>query len=180
MKLIVGLGNPGKEYENTRHNVGWRALEQFRESHLTEFANWFKRNDAEVFTSGNIQLLKPMTYMNLSGEAVAKAAVFYKIEHSDIIVIHDDMDVSFGEVRAKFGGGSAGHNGVKNIIEKLGHADFHRVRCGIGRPAGETSVLGHVLGRFDKEDDETLSKMLRAAAGEVQKIVGTSISEETC
>lgn len=134
-KLIVGLGNPGKDYATHRHNVGWMVLDRMlgeddKDNHVEEkFSGLVCRSvhfDAIFF--------KPKTFMNSSGDAVSAIAGFYKIEAKDIIVIHDEMDIPLGDVRIKTGGGHAGHNGVKSVINRLGTKDFTRVRCGIGRP----------------------------------------------
>jgi aminoacyl-tRNA hydrolase/ribosomal protein bL25 (Ctc-form) len=153
MLLIVGLGNPGKEYADTRHNLGFLAVdalasraraEAFREKFSGEYAR-VRLGDEDAV------LLKPQTYMNLSGQCVQPAAAFFKVEPGSVVVAHDELDLPFGEVRVKRGGGHAGHNGLRSLIERLGTPDFVRVRLGIGRPPagfkGDTAA--YVLGRFD-------------------------------
>lgn len=157
MKLIVGLGNPGKEYENTRHNVGFMALDNY----LGEVD--FKTKDNYAFYEKNINnekvlFLKPMTYMNESGQAVRKVVDYYKIELEDILVIYDEMDFEVGELKIKKSGSSAGHNGIKSIIKNLGTEEFKRIRIGISKPKGD--VVDFVLGKFSKEDKEKIKKTL--------------------
>jgi peptidyl-tRNA hydrolase, PTH1 family len=135
--LLVGLGNPGREYEGHRHNIGFRVVDAIREAQ-----GWpdFKSKFSGVWTRGSlaghpVALLKPQGYMNLSGESVQLAAAFLKVPAQDIVVIHDELDLEWKDVRIKVGGGHAGHNGVRNIIERLGSAAFVRVRVGISSPA---------------------------------------------
>jgi PTH1 family peptidyl-tRNA hydrolase len=152
-KLIVGLGNPGSKYQWTRHNAGFMVLDRLAEiirvsvdrtkfGGLSGEGSWFGER---------LVLLKPQTFMNLSGRAVAEAARFYKIPTADIIVVHDDLDLPFGQLRLKEGGGHGGHNGLRSIIEELGSADFLRVRVGIGRPDKE-SAERYVLTPFNPEE----------------------------
>jgi PTH1 family peptidyl-tRNA hydrolase len=159
MTLIVGLGNIGNEYENTRHNIGFIAINKI----LSNLENYTTINKAifkgQLFKSGNYLFLKPSTYMNLSGESVSAVKNFYKIENNNIIVIHDDLDLKLGALRFKKGRGNAGHNGLKSIDSHIGN-DYHRIRIGIGRPEGEIKVIDYVLGKFKKEELEKLSKTL--------------------
>jgi PTH1 family peptidyl-tRNA hydrolase len=155
-KMIVGLGNPGKEYANNRHNIGFCVLDRFVSFHTQKF-------NAEFATVDDCVYLKPQTFMNSSGVSVYACAAFYKIEPNDIIIIHDEMDVPFGEVRYKLGGGHAGHRGVKSIVESLGSDKFVRIRCGIGRPAEGTSVIEHVLGNFHDVERQSLQDMISRA-----------------
>jgi PTH1 family peptidyl-tRNA hydrolase len=179
MKLIVGLGNPGKDYSTHRHNVGWMVLDRLigdddKDVHVEEkFGGLVARS-----VHFNDIFFKPLTFMNSSGDAVATIAGFYKIEAKDIIVVHDEMDIPLGDVRVKTGGGHAGHNGVKSVINRLGTKDFTRVRCGIGRPDEGVEVLQHVLGSFKQSDAETLSGMLARAAADIHNLLATSTSEE--
>ena len=157
MKLIVGLGNPGKEYENTRHNIGYMAIDNY----LGKVD--FKTKDNYEFYEKNINnekilFLKPMTYMNESGQAVRKVLDYYKIKIEDIIVIYDDMDFKVGELKIKKSGSSAGHNGIKSIIKHLGTENFNRIRIGISKPKGDT--IDFVLGKFSKEEFETIKLTL--------------------
>ena len=170
MKLLVGLGNPGKEYERTRHNVGWLVLDEIASSvRASVDRKKFGAELGEAEIDGvRTLLLKPQTFMNLSGEAVGPAAKFYKIEPRDVIVVHDDLDLEFGRVQIKVGGGHGGHNGLRSVIPHLGSPDFVRVRVGIGRPGGKKEVVGHVLGGFDKKETEELPFVLGRASDAIR------------
>ena len=172
MKLLVGLGNPGKEYERTRHNVGWLVLDEIaREAGVAIDRKKFGAEIGEG-TVGREKCLfvKPQTYMNLSGEAVGPAARFYKIEPADIVVVHDELDLEFGRVQIKVGGGAGGHNGIKSLISHVG-GDFVRIRVGIGKPNGKKEVVGHVLGGFDKVETQELPFVLGRAADAVRCVL---------
>lgn len=150
MKLVVGLGNIGKEYENTRHNVGFLILDSF----LSEFRleNKFRAMIKKETISGvDVLFVKPVTYMNLSGEAVRKIVDYYHIESKDILVIHDDLDLSFGRYRLKEDSSSGGHNGIKSIIQCLGSQQFNRLKIGIANNK-EMDTKDYVLGKFSKEE----------------------------
>jgi len=149
MKLIVGLGNPGKEYELNRHNVGFLAVDYLIDTlNASKVSSKFK---GELFKSPDYFFLKPSTYMNLSGESVVLVKNYYKIDNKDIIVIHDDIDLKLGALRFKRGGGHGGHNGLKSLDKHIG-SDYYRVRIGVGRPEKKEDVVKHVLSDFtDKE-----------------------------
>lgn len=154
--LIVGLGNPGPRYENTRHNIGWRALDRLASKHGLTFSKIEHR--AQV-ASGTIHdkrvlLAKPLTFMNLSGDAVAPLARFYKIAPENIIIVHDDLDTPLGLLRVRKGGGHGGQNGVRHIQHRLGTQDIPRIRIGIGRPPGRMDAADYVLTPF--RGDETI------------------------
>ena len=153
MKLVVGLGNPGREYENTRHNMGFLALDEFAEMCGVDFEKeGFKGTLAMVKRSEfpePVLLLKPLTYMNLSGESVVQAKNFYKLDPSDILVVYDDMAIPEGSIRLRPGGSSGGHKGMKSIIQLLGTDAFPRIRIGIGEPLH--SGVDHVLGKLTGE-----------------------------
>lgn len=168
MWLLVGLGNPGAEYARQRHNIGFLALDTIAERfHLGPFRQRFKGLVAEGrIDSATVLLLKPQTYMNLSGESVAAAARFYRIEPDRIVVFHDELDLVPGKVRTKLGGGTAGHNGLRSIDAHLG-PDFRRVRMGIGHPGHRDLVHGYVLHDFAKADRDWLVKLLDAVADAV-------------
>jgi len=143
MYLIVGLGNPGREYKDTRHNIGFMTVEVLARKWGINWQTDGKKKSlkAQKFIEGTeIILLKPQTFMNLSGEAVAKVANFYKIKTGDIIVIHDDIDLSLGQLKIQKGGGTAGHHGLESIVKCLGTGDFVRIRVGIGRPMGNKQI----------------------------------------
>lgn len=166
MQLWVGLGNPGERHVRQRHNVGFMAAERIARAH--GFAAWrarFRGLAAEGVLGGErVLLLKPLTYMNESGRAVAEAARFLKMAPAWITVLHDELDLAFGRVRVKLGGGTAGHNGLRSIHACLGTADFRRVRLGIGHPGQKERVLGHVLGDFARAEQEALALLLDAVA----------------
>jgi PTH1 family peptidyl-tRNA hydrolase len=169
MLLLVGLGNPGRDYAGHRHNVGFMALDAIAARH--RFGPWRKQFKAEIAegafdtAKGRVKVLalKPQTFMNLSGEAVQAAAQFYKIPMSDIAVLYDELDLAEGRIRVKTGGGAAGHNGIRSIAGLMG-PDFRRVRIGIGHPGDKSRVTGHVLGNFSKDDRTWLEPMLDAIA----------------
>ena len=154
MLLWVGLGNPGSEHAKQRHNIGFMALDAMARRH--GFSPWRSKYKGEVAEGSlggqKILLLKPMTYMNASGDAVQAAASFHKIPVADICAWHDELDLAPGKVRVKKGGGTAGHNGLRDMQRALGTPDFARVRLGIGHPGHKARVTGHVLGNFAKAD----------------------------
>jgi PTH1 family peptidyl-tRNA hydrolase len=173
--LIVGLGNPGKKYQANRHNVGFMALDAMA-SEVPGLA--WKEKFSGVFARGelfgrSVVLLKPMTFMNLSGDSVQPAMAFSKVALGDVIVVHDELDVPFGEVRLKVGGGHAGHNGLRSIIERAGSPDFVRVRIGIGRPpAGfRGEVADYVLHDFDASERAELPGVIAKAMDATKKVV---------
>lgn len=163
MKIIVGLGNPGKEYKNTRHNVGFLMLDKISEKFEVKF-NFEKKFNAEVAKikkgEQDIILIKPQTFMNLSGEAVKKAVDFYKVNsENDLLVIYDDVDIEFGKVRIRSSGSSAGHKGIESIIKKIASESFIRVRIGIGRPPEGIKVEDYVLKSFGKTELKDLDDL---------------------
>ncbi len=165
MKLFVGLGNPGAEHAFNRHNVGFMAVDAIAAAH--NFPAWRKRFSGLV-TEGRlgreqVLLLKPQTFMNESGRAAGEAMRFYKLDESDVIVFHDELDLAPGKVRVKVGGGVAGHNGLKSLTAHLGN-DYTRVRIGIGHPGHRERVVGYVLHDFAKADYDWLEPLLGAIA----------------
>ncbi len=166
MLLWVGLGNPEPRMCRNRHNIGFMALDVIAERH--GFGPWrqrFKGLIAEGMIGGaRVLALKPLTYMNASGESVVPAASFYKIEPAAITVFHDDLDLAPGRLRLKRGGGAAGHNGLRSLDRLLGTEDYWRVRLGIGHPGDKERVLGHVLSDFGREDEVWLVPLLAAIA----------------
>ena len=155
MKLVVGLGNPGKQYELTRHNVGFRVLDSLN----LEFQNGFSGLYAKT---ENCVYLKPQTFMNVSGSSVLEALQFYKLEPAGILIIHDELDLPFGTVRLKKGGGHAGHNGLRDIIRLIG-PDFSRIRIGIGKPALKSQIHAYVLSPFLAEEETKLPHIIEQA-----------------
>tara|TARA_R110000850_G_scaffold101582_3_gene209957 strand:- start:1851 stop:2615 length:765 start_codon:yes stop_codon:yes gene_type:complete len=162
MKLIVGLGNPGAKYARNRHNIGFMALDMIAADH--GFTPWKTKHQGQV-TEGRLGseravLLKPETFMNLSGQSVQAAMRFYKLEPSDVIVLHDEIDLAPAKVKCKTGGGHAGHNGLRSIHAHIG-PDYHRVRLGVGHPGHKDAVPGYVLRDFPKADEGWLDDVLR-------------------
>ena len=167
MKLIVGLGNPGAEYRDTRHNVGFKVADALAERWRVA-GEWREKFDAlQVKTavgSEHVILAKPLTFMNLSGHAVAALAGFYKIEPADIFIVTDDVALPMGRLRARREGGAGGHNGLKSLIQSLATQAFPRMRVGVGRGDLRRDLADHVLGRFEADERETVSAaVLRAA-----------------
>ena len=179
MFLIVGLGNPGAEYANTKHNVGFMTIDMLAEEYsFSAFRNKFDG----LVSEGNIDnkkcyILKPQTYMNLSGNSVVKIASFYKIPPEKIIVIHDDMDLPISKVKAKTGGGTGGHNGLKSIDAVIGQ-NYHRIRLGIGHPnSNGDAVVSHVLSCFSKADKEILKKNISIVVKTLPILLNKSMNE---
>mgnify|MGYP005846950883 CR=1 FL=1 len=161
MFLIVGLGNPGREYANTRHNIGFRCVDALAAQHGLAFDD--KKKTKAKIALGNIQgrrvlLAKPQTYMNLSGSAVQGLAAFYRIAPAQIMIIFDDLDLPAGTLRIRPKGGAGGHKGVTDIIRRLGTQDFPRIRVGIGRPDGQMDPASYVLRPFDGQDEEEMAR----------------------
>ena len=165
-KVIVGLGNPEQDYDRTRHNVGFRALDYFCGKYDVEI-NFSDKNvdyGSVLFDDKKVFVIKPKTYMNLSGSCVKSFTQYKNIEPSNIIVIHDDIDVKLGCVRQKLAGGDAGHKGIRDIIEKLGTRDFSRIRIGIGRPDTDIEVSDWVLKRFSSKELLIIDEVLEEVA----------------
>lgn len=162
MKLIVGLGNPGNQYQKTRHNIGFRICDTLAERLGTSFSSsQFKGETAQGrLGSEKIILLKPQTFMNLSGESVGPCAQFYKMNLSDIICVYDDLDLPFAKLRLARSGSAGGHNGIKSLIQHLGTKDFHRLRFGIGRPEGPMKPVDYVLQKFSSSEEKELENQL--------------------
>lgn len=162
MKLIVGLGNPGRQYAGNRHNIGFMALDRIAADH--GFTGWKARFQGQVAEGrlGEVRvvLLKPETFMNLSGQSVGEAMRYLKLEPADVTVLHDELDLAPGKLRLKTGGGHAGHNGLRSMIQHIGDG-FHRVRLGIGHPGHKDAVAGYVLHDFGKTDQDWLDDLMR-------------------
>ena len=164
--LFVGLGNPGIPYKNNRHNVGFMIIDALAEA---EASSSFKKAASLVenssFSAENkkIILVKPLTYMNLSGRAVRFLLDFYKVQSDDIFVFHDDIDLEFGRIKIKKGGGNGGHNGLRNIDEQIGR-EYWRIRVGIGRPQGKSEVASYVLHDFNDDEMITISQISQKIA----------------
>jgi PTH1 family peptidyl-tRNA hydrolase len=179
IKLIVGLGNPGSQYEKTRHNAGFLFLDYLLENFS---ASWLKESKfhgvvANVYISEHkVILLKPQTFMNRSGLSVASVAKFYKLESKEILVIHDDLDFEIGVLKIKVGGGHAGHNGLRDIMASLDCKAFCRARFGVGRPLPGRGVADYVLSDFSKLDRESLLSAFDLLNVQIEKIVCDEIS----
>jgi len=164
--LVIGLGNVGVEYSKTRHNVGFLAVDRYHESH-DDFSDWIEKKDLKCFISvgrvgsTRVLLVKPTTQMNLSGESVQKVMRFYKIAESDSIIVHDELDIDFGTIRTRIGGGSAGHNGIKSLLTHIS-GEFGRIRVGIGpKKPEQIDSADFVLKKFTKTEGEKLPKILK-------------------
>ncbi|MBM6616103.1 aminoacyl-tRNA hydrolase [Bacillus suaedaesalsae] len=171
MKLIIGLGNPGREYAQTRHNVGFIAIDELAHRHHIPLD---KEKFKGVFGTGMINgekiiLLKPLTYMNLSGESVRPLMDYYDIDPEDIVVIYDDLDLPVGKVRLRAKGSAGGHNGMKSIIQHLGMQEFKRIRIGIDRPKNGMKVPDYVLGRFTQEEVPFVVESIKITADACEK-----------
>lgn len=186
--LIVGLGNPGPQYEETRHNAGFWFVEQVARQQGEQFRleNKFNGEIARVVIKGQqVWLLKPNTFMNRSGQSVAALARFYKIPLENILVVHDELDLPPGTARLKQGGGHGGHNGLRDIVAQMGSKDFMRLRIGIGHPGDSKQVSNYVLSRASAEDQRLIEQSLEVAlevlpqmvSGEFQKAMNTLHSE---
>lgn len=177
MKLIFGLGNPGKEYQNTRHNLGQRIITQYVRA-IHESPLQIKKNlEAEILETGqgtDKTIFAISTgYMNNSGIPVQKICHFYKISPSDLYIIHDDLDLEIGDYRIQFDRGHAGHNGIKSIIEQLGTQAFNRIRIGISKPENNIPVEDYVLQSFSKEESAIINSIIPKIFEEISKIQGS-------
>lgn len=173
MWLIVGLGNPGTKYAKNRHNAGFMAVDFILSTH--SFTDESKKDfKGELYKSKNIYLLKPNTYMNLSGDSVEVVKNYYKIDN--VIVIHDEIELSPGALRFKKGGGHAGHNGLRSIDSKIG-SDYFRVRVGIGKPEHKTQVADYCLNDFSKAESETMKESIANAANAALELTSSSLAD---
>jgi PTH1 family peptidyl-tRNA hydrolase len=173
MKLITFLGNPGNQYYYNRHNIGFLSAEYIaKKLNISINKNEFSSLSSKVTinTEQHILLL-PQTFMNRSGDAVVRAAQFYKINAEDLIVVHDELELPFGEIRVKKGGGHKGHNGIRSIIERFSSADFYRIRIGIGRPENNISVASYVLSDFSNEEKNELLQVYAEVDKTIHEII---------
>lgn len=172
MKLVVGLGNPGKQYEKTKHNIGFMVIDAIADS--VPHTPWREEQCAEVCSitvdGEKVLLVKPQTFMNLSGESVGPLMRYYKIDPSDVYCIYDDMDLPIGKLRIRPNGSSGGHNGIKSLISHIGTENFPRFRVGIGRPLPQWTVIDHVLAPFSEESQEKVQKGIKDT---VKAVLGT-------
>ncbi len=178
MLLIVGLGNPGARYAGTRHNVGFETIDLLARRHNVSFARKFKGEYAIVQMSGEqVVLLKPMTFMNDSGEPVAEAMHGFKLDPAQVLVVHDDMDLALGKLRLRPRGSSGGHRGVESVIKHLGTTEFPRLKIGIGRPPAGMDPVEYVLSRFTPEERAIIDQTIARAADAVEFLTTHSIEE---
>ncbi|HEV2711609.1 MAG TPA: aminoacyl-tRNA hydrolase [Gaiellaceae bacterium] len=176
--LVAGLGNPGREYEGTRHNIGWRVADELARRHGGSFRSKFSGQLAEVRArEQKLALLKPETYMNESGRSIAAAARFFKVEPGSLLVVHDDVDLEPGRFQVRLGGGLAGHNGLRSIAQALRTNDFLRLRIGVGRPGrgDRRSVSDYVLSNFEAGTD--VDELVARAADAVEAIASEGLEE---
>jgi PTH1 family peptidyl-tRNA hydrolase len=177
-QLVVGLGNPGPQYAKTRHNVGFMVADLLA-ARLGEPFKVHKRSGAEIVTGrlGNrsVILAKPRTYMNESGRHVGPLAKFYSVSPADVIVIHDELDIDFGTIRLKVGGGEGGHNGLRSVVNTLGTKDFQRVRIGIGRPPGRKDPAAFVLETFTAAERDEVPTICAQAADATELLIETGL-----
>ncbi len=179
MRLIVGLGNPGAKYRDTPHNAGFQVCDRFAERHhladeRRKFQGLFRRGR---IGDEDIGVLKPLTYMNLSGESVAEAVRYLPLEGSDVILVWDELDLPQGKIRVRQGGGDGGHLGARSVIQQLGTRDFPRVRVGVGRPQGRRDPIGHLLGKTKREERERLVLTIDLAADALDAMLEDSVAE---
>ena len=174
--LVAGLGNPGREYERTRHNAGWLVLDELARRHGGSWRSKFSGSLSEVrLGDARVALLKPETYMNESGRSLGAAARFFKVEPQQVLVVHDDVDLETGRLQARDGGGLAGHNGLRSLAQHLGSQDFLRLRIGVGRPGrgDRRSVADWVLSPFAPEDDP--DALISRSADAVETLVNDGL-----
>ncbi|MEQ9411922.1 MAG: aminoacyl-tRNA hydrolase [Fuerstiella sp.] len=177
MKLVIGLGNPGLKYAGTRHNVGFEVLTELSKRFGTEkFQNKFQADYQDIrIHNQKVLLIRPLTYMNRSGESVAQFVRFYQPSTEDLVVICDDMNLSQGRLRWRPSGSAGGQNGLSDIIQKLGTQEFPRLRIGIGRPPGQMDATSWVLGRFRQEEHEAVEHAVVRAADSIEKWIEEGI-----
>lgn len=180
MYIIAGLGNPGKQYENTRHNIGWQVIDKLADKHgIRVLENKFKGLIGKGMICGEkVILVKPLTYMNLSGECIGEIVNYFKIdETSELVVIADDISLDVGFIRMRKKGSAGGHNGLKSIIAHLGHEDFIRMKMGVGdKPAGY-DLADYVLGHFTKEESKVLDESINNATLAIETIISEDIDK---
>ena len=178
IKLIVGLGNPGKEYEETRHNAGFWFVDLLARRHNATFKAESRHHGqvCRLMLHGQeCRLLKPSTFMNRSGQSVVSLASYFKINADEILVAHDELDLPAGSIRLKTGGGHAGHNGLRDMMSALGSKDFHRLRIGIDHPNDRRAVVDYVLARPSKADRELILQALEAATDCLEDIISGNL-----
>ena len=179
MYVIAGLGNPGREYEGTRHNVGFMTLDALADKYNIDVREKaFKGLIGKGVIEGNkVILVKPQTYMNSSGESIRAAADYYKVDPEDILIVYDDISLAPGQLRIRAKGSAGGHNGIKSIIAHLGTQEFPRVKVGVGEKPSRMDLADYVLGHFSKEEQATMADAVKEAADAVCEIVNVGIAQ---
>ncbi len=177
LTLIVGLGNPGREYADNRHNAGFQCIDRLAEAHGLSFTRRQARaRVARGEVNGHrVLLVKPQTFMNASGEAVGQLARFYKIAPADVLVLYDDLDLPLGKIRLRPGGGSGGHRGMRSVIQHLGTEDFPRLRLGIGRPPGAMDAVDYVLSDFTADERAEMELAFEQAIAAIECFLAVGI-----
>lgn len=177
MYLIVGLGNPENEYANTRHNMGFDTINEIaKRNNITITKSKFKGlYETAIIQGKKVILLKPQTYMNLSGESIKEICEFYNIEPKDIIVIYDDIDIGKGKIKLRKKGGPGSHNGMKSVVQELGTTEFPRVRVGIGQPEFKNDMINYVIGKVPEEEQQILAEGVKKASEAVEEIIKNGI-----
>jgi len=183
-KLIVGLGNPGAEYDNSKHNIGFAVLDAFGEKHKIlgkekrRLSSWIGKEEVEI--NGNkydLILAWPTTFMNNSGEAVLKLLSFYKVKPNDVIVIHDDVALNLGKIRVGFNSGAGGQHGVESIITHIGNQEFARLRIGVGPDPGGDKRADYVLSKFNEEEKNIVNKVISTSIEAIESIIEKDVGE---
>ena len=181
MKLIVGLGNPGREYRDTRHNVGFMVVDEIARRHGIDWTSGPSQIAetlvAKRFGDEPVMVAKPLTYMNNSGDAVAGLVRYFDVNHNDLFVVVDEAALPFGRLRARARGSAGGHNGLKSIIERLGTTEFSRLRLGVGRGDGRRDLADHVLARFERGEQADLETLITRAADAAEMFAAEGISK---
>ncbi|HEO3095075.1 TPA: aminoacyl-tRNA hydrolase [Streptococcus agalactiae] len=182
VKMIVGLGNPGSKYNDTKHNIGFMAVDRIVKKldvNFTEDKNFKAEIGSDFINGEKIYFIKPTTFMNNSGIAVKALLTYYNISIKDMIIIYDDLDMEVGKIRFRQKGSAGGHNGIKSIIAHLGTQEFDRIKVGIGRPNERMTVINHVLGKFDKNDEIMISNTLDKVDNAVNYYLQTNDFQKT-
>lgn len=182
VKMIVGLGNPGSKYNDTKHNIGFMAIDRIVKNldvNFIEDKNFKAEIGSDFINGEKIYFIKPTTFMNNSGIAVKALLTYYNISIKDMIIIYDDLDMEVGKIRFRQKGSAGGHNGIKSIIAHLGTQEFDRIKVGIGRPNGRMTVINHVLGKFDKNDEIMISNTLDKVDNAVKYYLQTNDFQKT-
>lgn len=182
VKMIVGLGNPGSKYNDTKHNIGFMAVDRIVKNldvNFTEDKNFKAEIGSDFINGEKIYFIKPTTFMNNSGISVKALLTYYNISIKDMIIIYDDLDMEVGKIRFRQKGSAGGHNGIKSIIAHLGTQEFDRIKVGIGRPNGRMTVINHVLGKFDKNDEIMISNTLDKVDNAVNYYLQTNDFQKT-